>query len=88
MLNLQVTHLHKIHNDNLNLNLGHHNGIVCLSAFLVVDDMAQGKLKSSLDHEVILKYQMVQAVYYQHAYTPKRVRLFIEFLAYHLKDIT
>ena len=65
-----------------------HNGIACLSAFLVTEDMEQGNLESVLDDEVILKYQTVQAVYYKHAHTPKRIRLFIEFLAKHLNDMT
>ncbi len=56
-------------------------GIGCLSEFLVDEDIAQQRLVALLDDQIEFKYQDIHAVYYQQAHLPKRVRLFIAFLA-------
>lgn len=61
-----------------------HNGIACLSAFLIQEDVKAGQLVEVLSKDVLPQYQTIQAVYYKQAYLPKRIRLFIAFLAEHL----
>ncbi|KAA8733141.1 LysR family transcriptional regulator [Acinetobacter qingfengensis] len=61
------------------------NGIACLSQFLVEKDIQEGKLVEILKDQNISYYQQIHAVYYQQEHLPKRVRLFIEFLAERLK---
>ena len=56
-------------------------GISCLSEFLVDQDIAQQRLVTLLDDQIVFKYQDIHAVYYQQAHLPKRVRVFIAFLA-------
>lgn len=56
-------------------------GISCLSEFLIAEDLVQQRLVTVLDDQIDLKYQNIHAVYYQQEHLPKRVRLFIEFLA-------
>ena len=56
-------------------------GITCLSAFLVHRDLQQNRLIALLDDQIELHEQSIHAVYYQQEHLPKRVRLFIDFLA-------
>lgn len=56
-------------------------GITCLSRFLVQDDLRAGRLVALFEDQIELQYQKIHAVYYQQEHLPKRVRLFIEFLA-------
>lgn len=60
-------------------------GITCLSRFLVQDDLNSGRLVALLEDQIKIEYQKIHAVYYQREHLPKRVRLFIEFLAEKLK---
>ncbi|MCJ8160939.1 LysR family transcriptional regulator [Acinetobacter zhairhuonensis] len=59
----------------------HGAGITCLSRFLVQDDLNTGRLQALFEDQIELQYQNIHAVYYQQEHLPKRVRLFIEFLA-------
>ena len=61
------------------------NGISCLSQFLVSKDIKQGRLVTLFEDENTMYYQNIHAVYYQQDHLPKRVRIFIEFLAEKLK---
>ncbi|WP_374664272.1 LysR substrate-binding domain-containing protein [Acinetobacter sp.] len=61
------------------------NGITCLSRFLVQDDLQAGRLTALFEDQIELHYQKIHAVYYLQEHLPKRVRLFIEFLAEKLK---
>ncbi|WOE42972.1 LysR family transcriptional regulator [Acinetobacter chinensis] len=61
-------------------------GITCLSRFLVQDDLNLGRLVALLEDQIKIEYQKIHAVYYQREHLPKRVRLFIEFLAEKLKS--
>ncbi|MDV2468215.1 LysR family transcriptional regulator [Acinetobacter chinensis] len=61
-------------------------GITCLSRFLVQDDLNSGRLVALLEDQIKIEYQKIHAVYYQREHLPKRVRLFIEFLAEKLKS--
>lgn len=61
------------------------NGIACLSEFLVGDDILQGHLVAVLEPYNTQFYHHIHAVYYQQEHLPKRVRLFIEFIAEKLK---
>lgn len=56
-------------------------GITCLSAFLVAEDLAQQRLVALFEDQIEITEQSIHAVYYQQSHLPKRVRLFIEFLA-------
>ena len=56
-------------------------GIACLSRFLVQDDIKAGRLTALFEDQIDLHYQKIHAVYYRQEHLPKRVRLFIEFLA-------
>ncbi|CAM4304211.1 LysR family transcriptional regulator [Acinetobacter pragensis] len=60
-------------------------GITCLSRFLVQEDIQAGRLSALLEDQITLHYQKIHAVYYLQEHLPKRVRLFIEFLAEKLK---
>lgn len=60
-------------------------GIACLSNFLVAEDIKAGRLISILEDQIVEEKQNIYAVYYQKAYLPKRIRLFIDFLAKALK---
>lgn len=59
----------------------HGVGITCLSRFLVQDDLQAGRLQTLFEDQVELQYQNIHAVYYRQEHLPKRVHLFIEFLA-------
>ena len=59
----------------------HGVGITCLSRFLVQGDMQAGRLQALFEDQIELQYQNIHAVYYQQEHLPKRVHLFIEFLA-------
>lgn len=61
------------------------NGISCLSQFLVSKDIKAGRLVTLFEDENTMYYQNIHAVYYQQDHLPKRVRIFIEFLAEKLK---
>lgn len=61
-------------------------GIACLSRFLVQDDIKAGRLTALLEDQIELHYQKIHAVYYLQEHLPKRVRLFIEFLAEKLRE--
>lgn len=56
-------------------------GITCLSRFLVEDDLQAGRLQALFEDQIELHYQKIHAVYYRQEHLPKRVHLFIEFLA-------
>lgn len=56
-------------------------GITCLSAFLVHKDIKQKRLIALFEDQIEIYEQRIHAVYYQQEHLPKRVRLFIEFLA-------
>lgn len=56
-------------------------GITCLSAFLVHKDIKQKRLIALFEEQIEIYEQRIHAVYYQQEHLPKRVRLFIEFLA-------
>lgn len=56
-------------------------GITCLSAFLIHRDIKQKRLVALFEDQIELYEQSIHAVYYQQEHLPKRVRLFIEFLA-------
>ena len=56
-------------------------GITCLSAFLVHRDLKQNRLIALFEDQIDIYEQHIHAVYYQQEHLPKRVRLFIEFLA-------
>ena len=62
----------------------HGAGITCLSRFLVQEDLNTGRLQALFEDQIELQYQNIHAVYYQQEHLPKRVRLFIEFLAQQL----
>lgn len=59
----------------------HGTGISCLSRFLVQEDLAAGRLVALFEDQIEQHFQNIHAVYYQQEHLPKRVRLFIEFLA-------
>lgn len=59
----------------------HGVGISCLSRFLVQEDLAAGRLVALFEDQIEQHFQNIHAVYYQQEHLPKRVRLFIEFLA-------
>ncbi|QIC65919.1 LysR family transcriptional regulator [Acinetobacter schindleri] len=59
----------------------HGVGITCLSRFLVQDDLQAGRLQTLFEDQIELQYQNIHAVYYRQEHLPKRVHLFIEFLA-------
>ncbi|WP_291369492.1 MULTISPECIES: LysR family transcriptional regulator [unclassified Acinetobacter] len=56
-------------------------GITCLSRFLIEQDLQAGHLTALLEDQIRLHYQNIHAVYYRQEHLPKRVQLFIEFLA-------
>ncbi len=56
-------------------------GIARLSAFEIMQDLKQGRLVALFEDQIELYEQSIHAVYYQQEHLPKRVRLFIEFLA-------
>lgn len=60
-------------------------GITCLSRFLVQEDLNAGRLIALFEDQIVMHYQKIHAVYYLQEHLPKRVRLFIEFLAEKLK---
>ena len=62
-------------------------GIACLSNFLVAEDIKEGRLIPILEDQIEIEIQNIYAVYYQKAYIPKRLRLFIDFLAAQLQTI-
>ena len=57
------------------------HGITCLSEFMVWKDLQDGRLVALFEDQIELRYQSIHAVYYQQEHLPKRIRLFIEFLA-------
>lgn len=61
-------------------------GIACLSRFLVQDDIKAGRLAALFEDQIELHYQKIHAVYYLQEHLPKRVRLFIDFLAEKLRE--
>jgi len=56
-------------------------GITCLSRFLVEDDLQAGRLQALFEDQIELHFQKIHAVYYRQEHLPKRVHLFIEYLA-------
>ncbi len=56
-------------------------GITCLSAFLIHRDLKEKRLVALFEDQIEIYNQSIHAVYYQQEHLPKRVRLFIEFLA-------
>lgn len=61
-----------------------HQGIACLSDFLVGHDLKNGRLVTVLADACLPQFQTVQAVYYQQDYLAKRIRFFIDFLLQYL----
>ena len=57
------------------------HGIARLSAFEISQDLKYGKLIALFEDQIEIYEQRIHAVYYQQEHLPKRVRLFIEFLA-------
>jgi DNA-binding transcriptional LysR family regulator len=57
------------------------HGIARLSAFEVLKDLRAGRLIALFEDQIEIYEQHIHAVYYQQEHLPKRVRLFIEFLA-------
>ena len=64
----------------------HGMGIACLSIFMLEKDIAEGRLVQLLDDQIEPHEQLIHAVYYQQEHLPKRVRLFIEYLAEKLQE--
>ncbi|MEE9886553.1 LysR family transcriptional regulator [Acinetobacter nosocomialis] len=62
------------------------HGITCLSEFMVWKDLEEGRLVALFEDQIELQLQSIHAVYYQQEHLPKRIRLFIEFLAEQLQD--
>ncbi|PIL62488.1 LysR family transcriptional regulator, partial [Acinetobacter baumannii] len=62
------------------------HGIARLSEFEIWKDMEEGRLIALFEDKIEHQYQSIHAVYYQQEHLPKRIRLFIEFLAEQLKD--
>lgn len=56
-------------------------GIACLSAFMVHQDISNGRLIALFEDQIEHHFQSIHAVYYQQEHIPKRLRLFIEYLA-------
>ncbi|RKG33978.1 LysR family transcriptional regulator [Acinetobacter tianfuensis] len=61
-------------------------GVACLSIFMLEKDIAEGRLVQILEDQIEPHEQLIHAVYYQQEHLPKRVRLFIEYLAEKLQD--
>ena len=51
---------------------------------MIQEDLQAGRLKALFEDQIELHYQKIHAVYYRQEHLPKRVRLFIEFLAHKL----
>ncbi|MDX8238925.1 LysR family transcriptional regulator [Acinetobacter pittii] len=62
------------------------HGIARLSEFEIWKDIEEGRLIALFEDQIEHQYQSIHAVYYQQEHLPKRIRLFIEFLAERLKD--
>lgn len=62
------------------------HGIARLSEFEIWKDIQEGRLIALFEDQIEHQYQSIHAVYYQQEHLPKRIRLFIEFLADQLKD--
>ncbi|MEI1699438.1 LysR family transcriptional regulator [Acinetobacter baumannii] len=62
------------------------HGIARLSEFEIWKDMEEGRLIALFEDKIEHQYQSIHAVYYQQEHLPKRIRLFIEFLAEQLRD--
>ncbi|WP_347016771.1 LysR family transcriptional regulator [Acinetobacter seifertii] len=62
------------------------HGIARLSEFEIWKDIQEGRLTALFEDQIEPQYQSIHAVYYQQEHLPKRIRLFIEFLADQLKD--
>ncbi|AMW80222.1 LysR family transcriptional regulator [Acinetobacter sp. TGL-Y2] len=56
-------------------------GITCLSAFMIAQDLKKNRLVALFEDQIEHDYQSIHAVYYQQEHLPKRVRIFIDFLA-------
>ncbi|MBJ9983852.1 LysR family transcriptional regulator [Acinetobacter sp. S40] len=57
------------------------HGIARLSEYEIWQDLLAGRLVALFEDQIEIQLQHVHAVYYQQKHLPKRVRLFIEFLA-------
>lgn len=62
-------------------------GIACLSEFLILKDIKEGKLIALFEDEIKIHEQKIHAVYYKKNYIPKRVRLFIDYLYEKLQQL-
>ena len=62
-------------------------GIACLSEFLILKDINEGKLIALFEDEIKIHEQKIHAVYYKKNYIPKRVRLFIDYLYEKLQQL-
>ncbi|WP_343597803.1 LysR family transcriptional regulator [Acinetobacter sp.] len=62
------------------------HGITCLSEFMVWKDIEQGRLVALFEDQIEIREQHIHAVYYQQEHLPKRIRLFIDYVAEKLKD--
>jgi len=52
---------------------------------MVEKDIQEGRFVALFENEIKIHEQKIHAVYYQQNYVPKRIRLFIDFLAEKLK---
>lgn len=62
------------------------HGIARLSEFEIWQDLQAGRLVALFEDQIERQLQHIHAVYYQQKHLPKRIRLFIDFLADELKD--
>jgi DNA-binding transcriptional LysR family regulator len=63
------------------------SGIACLSHFVISQDLLQGRLLPVLPELTQPRFIAIQAVYYRQQYLPKRVQVFLEFLAQRLSTV-
>ncbi|USD38686.1 MULTISPECIES: LysR family transcriptional regulator [Ferrimonas] len=58
------------------------NGIACLSAFMIQDDLAKGRLVKLLELQTLphTDRELVNAVYYRTTAIPSRIRAFLDFI--------
>lgn len=57
------------------------HGIARLSEYEIWQDLQAGSLIALFEDQIEIQLQHIHAVYYQQKHLPKRVRLFIDFLA-------
>lgn len=62
------------------------HGIARLSEYEIWQDLQAGRLIALFEDQIEIQLQHIHAVYYQQKHLPKRVRLFIDFLAQELSQ--